>query len=380
MGLFDRAYPEAALRQELARQQFENMKRQRGLLDAAPYRARLLLGDMQMQDQPTPKFMDVRGAMSQRGIDPGATGGMPQQAPQIGLGRMGQARQMMGMGADPMAVAQSFAPKAPTFQKFSPGEKGGMVDASGKFTETVSPSFAPQKPNEPPTSAQEYGIAKQQGYPGSFMQFITDKARAGATNVNVDNREKGLETAFAPALSQAYEKAAAAQETLVNTKQIKSLVDQGIITGTGADVRLGFAKALATAGLTDGEDVANTETFITQMGRNVLNLVKGLGAGSGISNADLKFAERVAAGDITLNEGTIRRVLDIQERASKSHIAGYNKRFGSFFNSPEYSDAIKEPYRIDLPKDEPTEPVKAPGQNPNLQAVVDELRKRGVVK
>jgi hypothetical protein len=48
----------------------------------------------------------------------------------------------------------------------------------------------------------------------------------------------------------------------------------------------------------------------------VVNIVKAFGSGSGISNADREYAEKMAGGQIKLDEASIKRILDIGERAN----------------------------------------------------------------
>jgi hypothetical protein len=49
---------------------------------------------------------------------------------------------------------------------------------------------APVKPNEPPSSIQEYEYAKKQGYGGSFKQFQEELKKAGATSINMPSESE----------------------------------------------------------------------------------------------------------------------------------------------------------------------------------------------
>jgi len=46
-------------------------------------------------------------------------------------------------------------------------------------------SLLTQGGGKPPSLIQQYEYAKAQGYPGSFLQFKLEAARAGATNINL---------------------------------------------------------------------------------------------------------------------------------------------------------------------------------------------------
>ncbi|WP_354265391.1 hypothetical protein [Bradyrhizobium sp. JR18.2] len=121
--------------------------------------------------------------------------------------------------------------------------------------------------------------------------------------------------------------ASSAADTIRYVQSARGELDKsgGVITGAGANERLQLQKVGSLLGVTNPEAITNTETFRTQIKPIVLSTVKGLGAGSGISNADREFAEKAAGGDITLDGATIRRVLDITERAARSKIQRYNK-------------------------------------------------------
>jgi hypothetical protein len=88
-----------------------------------------------------------------------------------------------------------------------------------------------------------------------------------------------------------------------------------VITGAGAEARLAGSRLLAGIGDEKAKrQVAATETFKNVMGRQVLDIVKQLGSGSGITDADRQFAQQIAGGDIELNAETIARVIDINRR------------------------------------------------------------------
>jgi hypothetical protein len=129
----------------------------------------------------------------------------------------------------------------------------------------------------------------------------------------------------------------------------RGLLDDGVITGTGADFRLGLGKALATAKLTNGDSVANTEAFMSTMGRVTLDLVKQLGAGSGISNADRDYAAMVAGGRIDMSENGIRRLLDINDRVSRRFIDDYNKRAVLLKDDERLPEAMRKTLMVESP-------------------------------
>lgn len=89
-----------------------------------------------------------------------------------------------------------------------------------------------------------------------------------------------------------------------------------VITGAGANARLQFDRAKAALGDQEAaQRVAATETFQSTTGRAVLAVARQLGSGSGITNADREFAQKISGGEISLNEESIRRILQIEQQA-----------------------------------------------------------------
>ena len=101
----------------------------------------------------------------------------------------------------------------------------------------------------------------------------------------------------------------------------------GIFTGYGANTKLTLAQVAAAAGWPN-EKIVNTQTYLIQAGKQAAALLSSgiYGTGSGISEQDRKAAERLSGGDVTLDIGTINRVLDLAERGGRRAIESFNDR------------------------------------------------------
>ena len=116
-----------------------------------------------------------------------------------------------------------------------------------------------------------------------------------------------------------------AQLSLAASEEALKLLDEGMITGFGADFRLGMGKALQQVGVNLAEDeIANTEAFVATRALEVGRLIKLFGAGTGLSDADREYTTKAAAGSIEMNEESIRRIIDINNRAANNVINKYN--------------------------------------------------------
>jgi len=152
---------------------------------------------------------------------------------------------------------------------------------------------------------------------------------------------------------------ATAQEavsSLQSSTEARKLLDSGVITGAGANWIVGFNKVLQQAGFHASDDAtANTEAFVATRAQEVGRIIKLFGAGTGLSDADREFATKAAAGQITLNEASIRRILDINEKASRNVIENFNRDARSI----DEKKLVPFPLAIELPDAASSAPVPA---------------------
>ena len=123
-------------------------------------------------------------------------------------------------------------------------------------------------------------------------------------------------------------------------KEAEKALQDGAITGFGADVRLSAAKLGALMGITDPAIIANTETFRAAIAPQVAAMIKATVGSAQLSNADREFAEKAAGGNISLDETTITRLLDIMTRASEAAVKSHMDRLNTVY--PEGSGADRE--------------------------------------
>jgi Ni,Fe-hydrogenase III small subunit len=167
--------------------------------------------------------------------------------------------------------------------------------------------------------------------PADVVAQKKDIARAGAVNVNLPPQEKafegelGKEQAGDLIKSRAAARDAAAIIDTVRTG--RDIMKSGMITGAGAEFLVNLNQGLKTVGIDAGyaDAAANSQAFAANMANNVGKLIKQFGAGTGLSNADREYAEKMAGSKITLDAKAIDRILDINERASRNVISRHNK-------------------------------------------------------
>ena len=119
------------------------------------------------------------------------------------------------------------------------------------------------------------------------------------------------------------------QAKFSTVKQQSSLLENGLISGFGADVLKNVAKIGSTLGVLSPEQadmLATTETFESNAGNLVAEVIKAFGAGTGLSDADRTYAKQIAAGNISMTELSMKRVLDIISRNTIQEMKDYNKK------------------------------------------------------
>lgn len=152
-----------------------------------------------------------------------------------------------------------------------------------------------------------------------------------------------------------------ARSIIDTVQQGRQLLRSGMITGFGAEALTQIGAALNQAGISFASDsVANTQAFAANMAQNVGRIIKQFGAGTGLSNADREYAEKMAGGKITLDRAAIERILDINERAARNVITAHNKRVANI--------KTNVPLTVELPPAMPTAPA-APAGRPSLEQI-----------
>lgn len=190
---------------------------------------------------------------------------------------------------------------------------------------------------------QQQAILQTFGKAGDLtgaMKYIvkaTTKGKGQTINIGGENAlvtalgKKGGEQ-----LVENKDKAVKAAESIKTANESIKILDSGIITGFGAEFITNLGRVVKRMGFDIGTDVENTQAFVANQGRAVLDILGSgaLGAGTGISDNDRLFAKNIAGGNIVLDEKAIRRIISLNAKVSKNVIERHNKEFARVKNSP----------------------------------------------
>lgn len=195
--------------------------------------------------------------------------------------------------------------------------------------------------------------AKPSGYKPQSLEELKEIRGAGKTSVTVQTGQKSFQKLgeeMASAVVDDYKEVSGTAKALADLQSTKKLLESGIISGFGANWILGAGKALQRVGIDLSSDpIANTEAFAALMGNQVGRIIKQFGAGTGLSDADREYAEKIVGGKITLNEQSIKKIMAINEKAMKNVIQNYNKKAEEIMSKPESKDLLYD-LRVSVPE------------------------------
>ena len=192
---------------------------------------------------------------------------------------------------------------------------------------------------------REYEYAKSQGFKGTLPEYQQGLRKAGASSVTVGG---GSDKQVFDAMMESATTARSSVTGLNAIREARKAVEGGGIFGAGADMRLGLAKVGALLGY-DPADVQNTETFRAAIAPQVAAMMKATVGSAQISNADREFAAKAAGGDISLDPGSIKRLLGIMEKAGNTAINDHMDRLNQVYPEGKQFDRERALMGVRLP-------------------------------
>jgi len=186
---------------------------------------------------------------------------------------------------------------------------------------------------------------------------LTQAAQLTKTITDADRISSKLKDKATDNFFVANEKALTAQKVLEINANSRSLMEEGIITGAGANFLAGMASigtqlGIVPQGVTD--TLVATQTFMAERGKQVLALLGSgdVGAGTGISDKDVQFMKEVAGQQITLNKETLARIMRIEEQAARNAISKSNSRLEVMkqYVGAEEDSALLDTFFVPMPE------------------------------
>lgn len=260
----------------------------------------------------------------------------------------------------------------------------GAPELVGKFDQRKAIAYGYMgvadalKAMEPPKPQSAPGKLQADLSAGLIDQSTFDAGIAGLNKsaVNID-MGGGTNKQIFDAMETSADSANAAMTGLNALMEAKSAVDQGIISGSFANQQLALQKIGAALGVTNPSAIVNTETFRSAIAPQVAATMKATVGSNQISNADREFAEKAAAGSITLDEASIKRLLDIMERSGTAIIQRHMDKLNKVYPEGKGFDRERALFGVTVPQGAADPPAGASGTTtlpPDLQGVFDKYK------
>lgn len=171
--------------------------------------------------------------------------------------------------------------------------------------------------------------------------------RAQKPLVDIDIGDKPFLKQLASKTSERMANAEIAAKSFDTTRNMKQLLDEGVITGFGSEFITGVGNALQQLGFDTGDAVGNTQAYAGAVGKLVANVIRDFGAGTGLSDADREFALSIAAGRTSMTEKALRRLIKINDKASEAQIRFHNKAVDRLPKS--ISNDVRASFKVAMP-------------------------------
>ena len=340
---YQQAQNEAALNRGIQLAQLDPLQAARAQMYQAGYQVGGAIGGaLGGQDSQLQALSTIRELSNK--YDTNTSGGVAALATELQQRGLTAQAYQLGQKALEMRKLEAEA-QAKTMERLTTEQKNAaaIADSSGAMRGTpewataYKTSLTQLTAKDVLTSDQKnFKQAQDDGFKGSFTDWLTQQKRAGASNVNVSTGENAYGTAFGKGIADQdlakYALAQKAPDILATADTTEKLLQSNkIFTGTGASAKLNLlalGQGLGVTGKNADEVIANTQQLQQKRAEAVLSQIKssGLGSGQGFTDKDREFLQDAVAGRITLSKETLQRQVNIERKIARAAAKDWNSR------------------------------------------------------
>jgi len=137
-----------------------------------------------------------------------------------------------------------------------------------------------------------------------------------------------------------HEKAVSAKRTYDVVQRQLSRLEGGMPTGLGANVQVYLDRVGKFLGLPyEGTTAADAQAYMREAGKLVAEQIKAFGSGTGLSDADRLYAERISGADITDQKEALQELLELRTNEAVYVMDTYNTARNKLMSKKERSGA-----------------------------------------
>jgi hypothetical protein len=225
-----------------------------------------------------------------------------------------------------------------------PTKEGQKWQVNANGTVDLITGTGPGKDGKLATSIEEFKFAQEQGYKGSYENFL--KTRTPSTNLTVNAGQKAFGTEFgkgvAESVSNTYSAAQGAQSTLSTIQNIRPLIQSGVYAGPLSGVPKvvdQLATSLGITGKDDSERLKNTAVAMQGLASLELSAAQAMKGQGAITGPERDLIKRAAGGDLqTFTQPEVLSLLNALEKTSQFKIKAHEKNLGRLRNRPDTVD------------------------------------------
>jgi hypothetical protein len=260
----------------------------------------------------------------------------------------------------PIAVKPGTAPDlAGALREISTNQYG----AGKEYVPTLLKQLQPEKPSD----QLGYELAKSQGFPGTFIDYKTGLANAGAsrTSLNVQNQlpfKEQIQKEAASGLMKNFETLQNVPSALANMDKMVALSKQPIYAGVGGETKLQIAKLFNNNFGTNisPETVKNTEEFKSAAYMGIMDNLKKTDSNPTMAQQN---ALKEAIGSLGTDPAAIPRVVNVMRDVLVNKATQHNELVRQTMQR-----GVEYPYSIEVPL-----PKAAPVSSGNVRSLADEI-------
>jgi hypothetical protein len=143
--------------------------------------------------------------------------------------------------------------------------------------------------------------------------------------------------------------------------------DAGIISGSKLSVpETEFRKMASSLFGYQDDGVTNTEEYLAGMQKQALDVVKKLGTGNSISDADREFATKIVGASQDMPVASVKQLFRIKELSDRNQIIQYNQRVQDRINASKDANGQVDPTLAQVLK-----PIPVPAISDDVMNMVD---------